>query len=112
MKPSPFEGIRVEISPGCDLWMRGARFGTIRRIEKGTVAVIKMDHPRVRKLARVPLDGCKAWLVIDENRWIGSLKFTAVYLGPHAAGASRLYVREVETGAGRWLDPSGLEGGK
>lgn len=48
---------RVEIHPGFDLWMRGARYGTVVReyispkSGKRTVAV-KMDHPQVRKLFR------------------------------------------------------------
>lgn len=42
-------GTRVEIAPHHDLWMRGARFGTVRKIEHGAVAV-KMDHPQVKRL--------------------------------------------------------------
>jgi hypothetical protein len=45
-------GQRVEISPACDLWMRGARCGEIRRIKDG-ILFIKMDNPRVRRQARV-----------------------------------------------------------
>ncbi len=111
MKPSPFEGIRVEISPSYDLWMRGARFGTIRRIEKGTIAVIKMDHRQVRKLARIPLADCTAWLA----RSMSPLKLyqgNAVTLGHHTAGVSRLFARNPTTGQGFWIDPDGLEGGK
>lgn len=25
-------GDRVELHPGCDLWMRGARYGTVKRL--------------------------------------------------------------------------------
>lgn len=52
---------RVEIHPGFDLWMRGARFGTVVREYvspkngKRMVAV-RMDHPQVRKLFRCPAD--------------------------------------------------------
>lgn len=52
-------GSRVELSPGCDLWMRGARFGTVDRIdEKRRVILVKMDHPSVKRLQRFvnPLD--------------------------------------------------------
>jgi hypothetical protein len=42
-------GDRVEIHPGSDLWMRGARFGTVRKVKNGKVAV-RMDHKSVRKL--------------------------------------------------------------
>lgn len=48
------KGARVEIHPSFDLWMRGAKYGTVVRCVKsgkraGKVAV-KMDHPQVRKL--------------------------------------------------------------
>lgn len=51
-KPDSRIGKHVEISPAYDLWMRGARFGTIRKIV-GNVAHVKMDHPSVKRLARV-----------------------------------------------------------
>lgn len=47
-------GARVELSPGYDLWMRGARFGVIRKVEGG-IATVKMDHPSVKRLQRIPL---------------------------------------------------------
>jgi hypothetical protein len=56
---------RVEIAPHYDLWMRGARFGTVireyrsPRTGKNMVAV-KMDHPQVRKLVRLPADDVTA----------------------------------------------------
>lgn len=47
---------RVELSPGCDLWARGARFGTIWGIELDEhgreVILVKMDHPSVKRLQR------------------------------------------------------------
>lgn len=49
-------GVRVELSPSLDLWARGARFGTIRRIEKSgsaQIAIVKVDHPQIKKLQRV-----------------------------------------------------------
>ena len=49
-------GTRVEISPACDLWMQGARFGTIRGAEIDKhgreVVIVRMDHKSVRKLQR------------------------------------------------------------
>lgn len=48
-------GDRVEIHPGCDLWMRGAKFGTVEFIGTGKVQV-KMDHPSVKKLVWFSLD--------------------------------------------------------
>lgn len=45
------KGDRVELSPACDLWMRGARFGTIVGFIGPSSAPsyqIKMDHPRVK----------------------------------------------------------------
>lgn len=46
-----FIGRRVELSPHFDLWMRGARYGVVRKVE-GDILVIKMDHPQVKKLVR------------------------------------------------------------
>jgi hypothetical protein len=37
-------GDRIELHPGCDLWMRGARFGTI---ERPSVAVADAWHVRL-----------------------------------------------------------------
>lgn len=64
-------GKRVQIPAYTDLWMRGARFGKIVRVIEGTgnyvqandprgatIFVVKMDHPQVRKLARVVADDC------------------------------------------------------
>jgi hypothetical protein len=49
-------GSRVELSPGCDLWARGARFGSVKRIELDKhgreVVIVKMDHPSVKRLQR------------------------------------------------------------
>jgi hypothetical protein len=47
-------GVRVEIAPHHDLWMRGARFGTVSKVEDGAVAV-KMDHPQVKRLRWFPI---------------------------------------------------------
>lgn len=52
------KGKRVELHPGCDLWMRGARFGTVVR-EKGDTVWVKMDHPQVKRLVRLPRDRVK-----------------------------------------------------
>lgn len=46
---------RVELCPGLDLWMQGARFGYVKKIENG-IAVVRIDHPQVRKLQRIPID--------------------------------------------------------
>jgi len=42
-------GDRVELSPACDLWMRGAKFGVVRGIKNERV-VVRMDNRHVRKL--------------------------------------------------------------
>lgn len=49
------KGSRVELHPGCDLWMRGAKYGTVVRIE-GDILIVRMDHKSVKKLQRVPRD--------------------------------------------------------
>jgi len=42
-------GSRVELSPACDLWMQGARFGTVISLDQDGFALVKMDHPQVKK---------------------------------------------------------------
>lgn len=55
-------GRRVEIPAYCDLWMRGARFGTVERFIEGEGSylcandpraaphlAVRMDHPQVSK---------------------------------------------------------------
>lgn len=57
-RAAPLIGQRVEIAPHYDLWMRGARMGVVSRVytdARGVEMVaVKMDHPQVRKLARMP----------------------------------------------------------
>lgn len=48
-------GDRVELHPGMDLWMRGARFGTVTSITD-TLTVVKSDHPQVKKRIRAAHD--------------------------------------------------------
>ena len=48
MKNQFRSGARVEIAPHYDLWMMGARFGTIKKLSTdGESAIVKMDHPIV-----------------------------------------------------------------
>lgn len=66
------KGDRVEIPPGTDLWMRGARFGTVTRVYRHwrsglgaaqsfdrILLAVRMDHPQVRRLARVVAADCR-----------------------------------------------------
>jgi hypothetical protein len=48
-------GNRVELSPGYDLWARGARFGTVHSLVTPEVAMVRMDNRRVRKLQMIPV---------------------------------------------------------
>lgn len=49
-------GDRVELSPRCDLWMRGAKFGEIQGINRDNgYAVIRIDHPQVKQLVAIRL---------------------------------------------------------
>lgn len=59
--PDPRVGKRVEIHPACDLWMRGARFGTVTAVKDG-VLLVRMDNARVRKLQRLTPDLVGKWL--------------------------------------------------
>lgn len=52
LKPFFVVGMRVELSPACDLWMQGARFGTIAKIANDWTISVRMDHPSVRKLQK------------------------------------------------------------
>lgn len=56
---------RVEIHPSFDLWMRGARFGTVVREYKSSktglnMVAVKMDHPQVKGLFRFPAEDVTA----------------------------------------------------
>lgn len=55
----PLIGRRVEIPVHFDLWMRGARFGVVTGFRHGKpgysdVLLVKMDHPQVKRCARIP----------------------------------------------------------
>lgn len=71
-KNHPTVGKRVEIPAYADLWMRGARFGTVERFIEGrgnyidprdprgaSVFVVRMDHPQVKRPARFIADDCR-----------------------------------------------------
>lgn len=46
-------GKRVQISPGLDLWMRGARYGEIKNVSKNGVYTIQLDkYPRPIRLKK------------------------------------------------------------
>ena len=51
-------GDRVEIHPGTDLWVRGARFGTVHSISltPNDRVKVRMDHPQVSNLIAGPAD--------------------------------------------------------
>jgi hypothetical protein len=44
---------RVEISPHFDLWMRGARFGVVKRRSKDGHIFVKMDNRGVRRVQKM-----------------------------------------------------------
>lgn len=67
----PCVGKRVQIPAYTDLWMRGARFGTIERVALGSgnylaardprgadIFVVRLDHPQISKPARFIADDC------------------------------------------------------
>jgi hypothetical protein len=44
-------GDRVELHPGCDLWMRGCRYGTVLKVPSshrmgGSLVTVKADNGR------------------------------------------------------------------
>lgn len=52
-------GKRIEIGAHYDLWMQGARYGVIAAVALGAskdgkdILHVRMDHPQVKKLARI-----------------------------------------------------------
>lgn len=55
---APPVGARIEIPAHLDLWMRGARTGTVAHHSRGLNGApdfikVRMDHPRVRNLLRI-----------------------------------------------------------
>jgi hypothetical protein len=51
-------GQRIEIPVHYDLWMRGARFGTIRAFRNGKpgtsdYVLVRLEHPGVKKLLKL-----------------------------------------------------------
>lgn len=53
------KGTRVELTPSCDLWMRGAKYGTVTRItgiDADAIIHVRMDHPQVRRIQRLTPD--------------------------------------------------------
>ena len=70
-----FAGRRVEIPAHCDLWMRGARFGTVERVKEGKVNFLQAGDPRGSTLIAVRMDYPKmerlAWFIADDCSFIG-----------------------------------------
>lgn len=48
-------GDRVELSPACDLWMQGAKYGTVRGLTDGAY-LVRMDHQSVKRLQTITPD--------------------------------------------------------
>lgn len=71
-KNHPCVGSRVQIPAYSDLWMQGARFGTIERVKTGNgnylapgdirgadVFIVRLDHPQVKGAKRFVADDCQ-----------------------------------------------------
>jgi hypothetical protein len=65
-------GARVQIPAYSDLWMQGARAGTVERFIKGSgsyldandprgasIFIVRLDHPQVKRLHRFIADDCQ-----------------------------------------------------
>ena len=58
---STFEvGDRVEIHPGCDLWMRGARFGTVVGVVPTSMDRVRVEMDKVSGVRSGPSDRFRA----------------------------------------------------
>lgn len=54
---------RIKIPAHFDLWMRGARYGTVIRVDKNSVWHVKIDHPQVKRIVKIgphDQDYCRA----------------------------------------------------
>ena len=49
-------GDRVEIHPGCDLWMMGARYGTVKSIVPTSEDQVRVEMDSVRGVRSGPAD--------------------------------------------------------
>ena len=49
---TPTVGMRVELPVHHDLWMRGARFGVVAKVDD-KYARVRVDHPQVKGLVPV-----------------------------------------------------------
>ena len=54
------QGDRVEIHPGTDLWMMGARYGTVRKISLTPEDRVRVEMDKVRGLRSGPADRFRA----------------------------------------------------
>lgn len=110
MKISPFASIRVELSSALDLWMRGARFGTIRSVDTKTgIATVALD--RVRKLQKIRIMDLSARMIRNQ-KWPGAfiLEGTRVYFCDVLDG--RIQIKDTPGYAFDfcgWIDPDQLE---
>lgn len=75
LKQSPCgltKGDRVQVPVHSDLWMRGARFGTVTRVYRywrdglgapgsfdRVLVAVRMDHPSVKRLGRFLASDCQ-----------------------------------------------------
>jgi hypothetical protein len=65
-----FIGKRIEIPVHYDMWARGARFGLVTAIRRGSCGVsdcllVKMDHPQIKKRFRLWAGDIEYVKVID-----------------------------------------------
>jgi hypothetical protein len=110
-----FAGVRVELSPGLDLWMQGARFGTLRSIEPvSQVATVKVDS--VRKLQRIKLQDLSARTArfigpkgVMVSRETHLLKGAIVYFLDHSDGRVCVTPEVPPSVLSFWLNPDDLE---
>lgn len=62
----PAVGERVQVPAYLDIWMRGARYGEVARVQSGmgangpTLFGVKMDHPQVKRLIWCKSEDCTA----------------------------------------------------
>jgi hypothetical protein len=114
---SPFSGVRVELSPSLDLWMQGARNGTIQKIthslEHGPIAIVRVDG--VRKLQRIKLTDLSARIrhLIGPRGVAGSpylITGVRVYFLECASERVKVTPEVPPSTLVFWINPTDLEG--
>lgn len=96
----PLIGVRVELSPSHDLWMRGAKFGKIHSVIDAKTVRVRMDNTRVRKLQRVRVEDLSSFLTTNLDVYTTGKTPVLIMTVP---SGTRVYFRGLLNGKGSTL---------